>query len=123
VGPGAGESETDAGPRGHPAARELVVAYDLTCTDPAAVAALRELARTAPGDQDEGDGRTPPDPDGNLRSFVEAVTARGALGGARGTRGSPPTWMKRFWNLLALIMPGQRGQVSGLASGGSSSSL
>ena len=138
---------------GKPAAHSLVVAYDLTKTDPAAVAALRErapgqilferatcwtdpprvtadvsgllgqtvippwaaqlrrlddgTAGQGPADdrpieaiaaeithatpeQDEGDGSTPPDPDEDLRRFVEAVTAAGAcdrdggwLGGIR----------------------------------------
>ncbi len=36
-----------------------------------------DLARTAP-EQEDGDGGTPPDPDGNLRLFAEAVTADGA---------------------------------------------
>ena len=138
---------------GRPAARSLVVAYDLTRTDAAAVAALRgrapgqvlferatcwtdpprvttdvsgllgqmvippwagqlrrlddgtagqgpaddrpietiaaEIALAVP-EQDEGDGSTPPDPDENLRRFVEGVTAAGArdrdgswLGGIR----------------------------------------
>ena len=46
-----------------------------------------EIVRTVP-EHDDGDGSTPSDPDENLRSFVEAVTAAGAgdggwLGGAR----------------------------------------
>ena len=124
---------------GKPAANCLVVAYDLTRTDPAAVAALRErapgqilferatcwtdpprvtadvsgllgqtvvppwaaqLRRLEDGtvgqgpaddrpaeaiaaeiagatpEQDEGDGSAPPDPDEDLRRFVEAVTAQ-----------------------------------------------
>jgi hypothetical protein len=125
---------------GDPAARQLVVAYDLNNTDPDAVAALRwrvpgqilferatcwtdpprvaadvsgllaqavvapwagkpraledgtiglgpaddrrvetiaaEIARTTP-EQDQGDGGTPPDPDENLRRFVDAVAGAG----------------------------------------------
>jgi hypothetical protein len=134
-----------------PAAHSLVVAYDLTETEPGAVAALRERAvgqilferatrwtnpprvtadvsgllgqvvvppwaaqmrrledgtvgQGTPDDrpveavaadivyatpeQDDGDGKTPPDSDGGLRRFVEAVTAAGErdgcwLGGVR----------------------------------------
>ena len=138
---------------GEPAARSLVVAYDLTQTDPAAVAALRqrapgqilleratcwtdpprvsadvsgllgqvvtppwagrlgrlpdggvgpgpaddrpieviadEIVRATP-ERDEGDGGAPPDPDEDLRRFVETVTSARAhdrggqwLGGIR----------------------------------------